>query len=145
MFLSMPEFQFKVPEPLGAPGATFSRALTLATHAAWFVLSVRGRTRDASRESFLIAWDADVAHALETSDAELVSLMLVAPGAAGWVSRCVKEVWHATDPKEPETPAILMVDENGDEYSGFFMERAIDFRRDRLVARVGDPRVDDLH
>lgn len=145
MFVSMPEFQFRVPEALGAPGATFSRALTIATHAAWFILSVRPRTQDAPRETFLIAWDADVAHALETSDTDLESLMLVAPRAGGWVSKYVREVWRATDPEDPASPAVLMVDAEGNEYAGYFMDRAVGFQRDRLIARVADAQVDGLH
>lgn len=136
MFLSMPEFQFKVPEALSTPGATFSRAMGLATNAAWYVVCVRPRDPERHRESFVVAWDSDVAHIIETMEADLESLMFVAPGRAGWSAKQIVEVWRATNPADESNPAILMIAEDGVEHSGYFMERVEGFQRGCLVGRV---------
>jgi hypothetical protein len=139
MFVSMPQFQLHVPAPLAAPGAFYARAMSLSSHAAWFVLTVRTAGPEPSIETFLLAWDSDVVSVLRTSPATLESLMFVAPQRsgrnAGWVSERIVEVWEATDPSD-SSECVLMVTEDGQEHSGFFMEASNGIKRGQLVAKV---------
>jgi hypothetical protein len=102
---------------------------------------VRSREPDALLDTFLLAWDKDVVSAVTTLDADLQSLLFVAPhmrgSKRGWFSRQIREVWSATDPAEPDNPTVVFVGEDGHDYAGLFMDRARGFVRDRLVARVG--------
>jgi len=143
MFVSLPEYKFFVPPEIAPPDATYWRTLGISTCAAWFVLSVRSREPDAVLDTFLLAWDSDVADSVRSMgvDVDVEGLMFVAPRMRGrkrgWFSRDVVEIWHATDPSDPDSKCILMVGQDGHEYAGFFMDRARGFVRDRLVARVG--------
>lgn len=140
MFVSMPEFQFHVPEPLAAPGAFYARAMSLSTHAAWFVLTIRLPEPDPLAETFLLAWDTDVVDALKTSPGKLESLLFVAPQRAGrryrWIAREIAEVWEATDPSD-ESECVLMITEDGAEHSGYFMDPAKGLQRRQFIARTG--------
>jgi hypothetical protein len=141
MFVSMPEYQFHIPAEIAPPDATYWRTLGISTCAAWFVLSVRSREPDALLDTFLLAWDTDVVSAVTTLDADVESLLYVAPHVRGrkrgWFSRQIREIWEGSDPQEPENPCVLFVGEDGLDYAGLFMDRARGFVRDRLVARVG--------
>jgi hypothetical protein len=141
MFVSMPEYQFYIPPEIAPPDATYWRTLGISTCAAWFVLSVRSREPDALLDTFLLAWDTDVVSAVATLDVDLESLLVVAPHVRGkkrgWFSRQIREIWHATDPAEPENPAVIFVGDDGRDYAGILMDQARGFVRDRLVARVG--------
>jgi len=141
MFVSMPEYQLCIPPEIAPPDATYWRTLGISTCAAWFVLSVRSREPDALLDTFLLAWDTDVVSAVTTLDVELESLLYVAPHVRGrkrgWFSRQIREIWSATDPAEPENPALIFVGEDGRDYAGIFMDQASGLIRNRLVARVG--------
>lgn len=141
MFVSMPEYQFYIPPEIAPPHATYWRTLGISTRTAWFVLSVRSREPETLLDTFLLAWDKDVVGAVTSLNADVVSLLFVAPHARGeergWFSRQIREIWEATDPAEPENPCILFVGEDGRDYAGLFMDQARGFVRDRLVARVG--------
>ena len=139
MFVSMPEFQFHVPEPLAAPGAFYARAMSLSTHAAWFVLTIRMPEPDPVAETFLLAWDVDVVGALKTSPGKLESLLFVAPQRVGrkyrWVTKHIVELWEATDARD-DSECVLMVAEDGQEHSGYFMERVKGVKRRQLIAKT---------
>ncbi len=141
MFVSMPEYRFSMPLKISLPDAMYWRTLGISTCAAWFVLSVRTREPDAIPDTFLLAWDSDVVGAVTSLDADVESLLFVAPHVRGrkrgWFSRQIREIWSATDPTEPEIPAMIFVGEDGRDYAGLFMDRARGFVRDRLVAQVG--------
>jgi len=141
MFVSMPEYQFYIPPEIAPPDATYWRTLGISTCAAWFVLSVRSREPDALLDTFLLAWDTDVVDAVTSLDADVKSLLFVAPHVRGrkrgWLSRQIREIWAATDPTEPENSAVNFVGEDGHDYAGLFMDRTRGFVRERLVARVG--------
>jgi hypothetical protein len=141
MFVSMPEYQFFIPPEIAPPDATYWRTLGISTCAAWFVVTLRSREPEALPDTFLLAWDTDVVSAVTSLDADLESLLFVAPHVRGrkrgWFSRQIKEMWHAADPAEPENPAVVFVGEDGLDYTGLFMDRARGFILDRLVARVG--------
>ncbi len=139
MFVSMPEYKFFVPPELSAPGAAFWRSLGLSTQAAWYVITLRPRHKNAMVETFLLAWDRDIPGALESLDADLVALLFVAPhvgtGHHGWFSRQIAEVWEGTDPDD-ENPCVILVDQEGVAHSGYFMERGRSLKRERLIARA---------
>ncbi len=139
MFVSMPDFQFHVPEPLGVPGASYSRAMALSTHAAWFVLTVRMTGPDQSPETFLLSWDFDVVGVLKSSQGKLESLLFVAPQRIGrryrWVTKHIVELWEAIDPSD-ESACVLMVAEDGQEHSGYFMEADKGVKRGKLIAKT---------
>ncbi len=141
MFVSMPEYQFYIPPEIAPPDATYWRTLGISTCAAWFVVTLRSREPEALPDTFLLAWDTDVASALTSLDADLDSLLFVAPHVRGrkrgWFSRQIREVWEGSDPLEPENGSVVFVGEDGCDYAGLFMERAHGFVRHRLVARVG--------
>ena len=137
MFVSMPEYEFPVPKQLAIPGAFYSRAMTLTTHAAWFVLAMRTLEAEPILETFVLAWDTDVANVLETSGRKFESLMFVAPqrveGQYRWASKQIVEVWRATD-LDDDSECVLMLAEDGQEHSGFFMEAKSKTQRRELVA-----------
>jgi hypothetical protein len=139
MFVSMPAFRFHVPEGLGHPDAFYARAMALSTHAAWFVLAVRLPEPEPVVETFLMAWDADVVGVLNSSPGKLESLLFVAPQRRGrtlrWVTKHVCEVWEATDLND-ESECIVMVTEDGQEHSGYFMETPKRIKRGKLIAKV---------
>lgn len=139
MFVSLPEYKFFIPPEIAPPDATYWRTLGISTCAAWFVVTLRSREPEALPDTFLLAWDTDVVSALTSLDAELDSLLFVAPHVRGrkrgWFSRPVREIWAAIDPAE--NPCVLFVGEDGQDYAGLFMDRARGLVRERLVARVG--------
>ncbi len=143
MFVSMPEFQFPVPAPLGIPGAFYARAMTWSSSAAWFVLTLRYPEAQGS-QTCLLAWDTDVADVIASGGGQLESLLFVALKSAGkrrgWSTTQIAEVWEASDPDDEGGRRILMVSEDGQEYSGFFMELATGLQRKKLIARTRSAR-----
>ncbi len=141
MFVSMPEYKFYVPPEIAPPEATYWRTLGLSVNAAWFVLSVRAKVPDALLDTFLLVWDRDVVDAIASMDAEVESLLVVAPHVSGrrngWFSKQIKEIWEGTDLADRDNRCVVMVGEDDVEYAGLFMEEAAAVKRDRLVARVG--------
>lgn len=139
MFVSLPEYQFHVPEELAAPGAFYARALSLSTHAAWFVLTLRLPEPNPVLETFLLAWDTDAADALKTAPGQLESLMFVAPQRVGrsyrWVTKDIAEVWRARDPAD-DSECVLMIADDGSEHSGYFMAPAKGLECREFVART---------
>lgn len=139
MFVSMPEFQLHVPEPLAPPGAFFARAMSLSTHSAWYVLSIRMPEPDSYNETFLLAWDTDVVGALRSSPGKLESLLFIAPKRVGrryrWVAKDIVEIWEATDPSD-DSECVLMIGEDGMEHSGYFMDASKGLKRREFVART---------
>ena len=139
MFVSMPEFEFHVPAPLAAPGTFHARAMAVSTHTAWFVLTIRMSEPEPSCETFVLAWDVDVVSVLKSSPGELESLLFVAPHRVArkfrWVTKQVVEIWEATDPSD-DSECVLMVAEDGQEHSGYFMERASGLTRRQFVAKT---------
>jgi len=87
-----------------------------------------------------MAWDTDVVDALASLDSDLVSLLFVAPHVTGkrrgMYSKQITEIWEGPDPENEGNNRVVMVGEDGVEYSGFFMEQGTPIRRERLVARV---------
>ena len=142
MFVSMPEFQLRIPKPLAKPGAFYARAMALSTHAAWFVLTVAINEPEPSTETFILSWDIDVAEVLKTAPGRLESLLFVAPRRTGrrtsWATKHIVELWEATDPSD-DSECILMVAEDGQEHSGYFMEPSQGVTRNRLIAQVPRP------
>ena len=140
-FVSLPEYKFDVPPEIAPPDATYWRTLGLSTRAAWFVVTLRSRKPEALPDTFLLAWDTDVVSALTSLDAELQSLLFVAPHVRGrkrgWFSKPIREIWSAIDPAQPENPCVLFVGEDGRDYGGLFMEQVRGLVRSRLIARVG--------
>jgi hypothetical protein len=140
MFVSMPEYRFLVPPALSQPGATYWRSVGLTTTAAWFVLTIRPRAPRAPTQSFLLAWDTDVAKALSTLDADMEGLLFIAPvlrkDQRGWHSKRITEVWAGANPEQDLTECVILVGEDGVDYSGDFMEPAKNLTRSRLIAKV---------
>ena len=140
MFVSLPDYKFYIPPGLALPDATYWRCLGLSTSSAWYVLTLRQRIPDAGLQTFLLMWDTDIADAISSLDADLEGLLVVAPYVSGkqsgWFSTQVKEVWEGTDPLDDDNPCIVFVDEEGKDYSGFFMQQAGRIKRSRLITRV---------
>jgi len=144
----MPEFQFHVPKGQGAPGAFYARAMALSTHAAWYILTLRIKEPEPTSETFLLAWDFDALGVIRTSAGVLESLLFVAPRRIGrnniWVTKHIVEVWEATDPSD-NSDCVLMVADDGQEHSGYFMEPSTGVKRRQLVAKTaaaGERRLD---
>ena len=142
MFVSMPAFRFHVPKGLGHPDAFYARAMSLSTQSAWFVLAIRLPEPEPVVETFLLAWDADVVGVLNSSPGKLESLLFVAPQRRGrtlrWVTKHVCELWEATDLSD-DSECVLMVAEDGQEHSGYFMATPKSVRRGKLIATVPKP------
>lgn len=142
MFVSMPEFKFEVPAQLAKPGAFYARAMTLSSHSAWFIVTLRFKAPEPTTETFLLVWDTDVASVICTAapEAELMALMFATPhrggNTHGWQTKDIAEVWEATNPAEEDEHCILMVAEDGTEHSGYFMERCSGLKRTKLIART---------
>jgi len=141
MFVSMPEYQFEVPPALAPANAKYWRSLSISTSAAWFVLAIRSRDAQAVSHTFLLAWDVDLVHVVKSQDVLIESLMFVGQHVRGpnrgWFSQNIREIWEATHSAEADNPCVVLVDENGLERSGPFMDPTSGMVRDRLVARVG--------
>jgi hypothetical protein len=141
MFVSMPEYQFEVPPALAPANAKYWRSLSISTNAAWFVLTVRSRDPQAVPDTFLLAWDIDLVNVVKSRDVVIESLMFVAQHVRGpnrgWFSQQIREIWEATDTAEGDNPCVVLVDENGLDRTGPFMDLTSGMVRDRLVARVG--------
>ena len=137
MFVSLPEYRLHVPAPLASPDASYWRSLALSTNAPWFVLNVRLKRPDTLIDTFLLAWDTDLIDAIKSSDVEVQSLLLVSRTneRSGWTPIEIQEIWEATDP-EDESTSVLLVDAQAREYSGHFMQPAVNVRRIRMVAKI---------
>lgn len=140
MFVTVPDYEFHVPPQLAPPGAKFWRALGISVHAAWFVLTVRPKVPDALLDTFFLTWDTDVVDAVASLDAEVRSLICVAPrvndGAGVWRATQIREIWEGTHPAS-DGRSILFVGEDGRDYAGLFFEPVVKAVRSQLVARVG--------
>jgi hypothetical protein len=146
MFASLPEHHFPMPAGLAVPGAVYARTMSLTTHAAWYVLTVRFLEDDLTAQTFLLAWDTDVADAIRTGQGhvEVESLMFVTPTHADsqirWQCKQVTEIWSATDPADDDREYILMVTEDGQEHSGYFMSSENKLKRQALLAHTCPPK-----
>jgi hypothetical protein len=143
MFASLSEYQVHIPAPLGAPGASYTRAMALATNAAWFVLTLRMKGPDGLCETYLLSWDQDVVNVIKTAPGILEALLFVSPkwrgGKHHWVTKQISEVWEATDSRNDDEACVLMVGADGREYTGYFMAAARGVKRQALVAKVREP------
>jgi hypothetical protein len=106
MFQSLPQYEFPMPEGLGAPGSKHWRAVEMTLHMPWFLLTVEhvAEEDDEVRMSYTlcIAWDTDLADALKTIDTNrvrgLVAMMPAWASSSGqWSSRQIAEVWLSTN------------------------------------------------
>ena len=140
MFISMPESKFDVPSRLAVPGASYWRSLALTTSAAWYVLTVRPRDPKLPVLTFLLAWDDDIPDAISSVNADITDLLYVASeqaaGGHGWYSRRIGEIWEGANPIEGNDPCVILVGEDGVEYSGPFMTADRGAIRTRLIARI---------
>jgi len=139
MFVSLPPYEFNVPAEIAPPGARYWRSLGMSVNAAWFLLTVRLRTPERLRDSFLIAWDFDLVDALATLDADPVALMCIAPDSRRrglpWKAVPIHEIWTAASPLEGKNTCILFVGADGKEYSGLLFDQARLIVRQELIAR----------
>jgi hypothetical protein len=139
MFVSMPDFQFKVPSPLAPHGAKFWRSLGVSTRTPWFLLTVRSRSQELFIDTFLLAWDSDVVDTIKSLDAELESLFCLAPCRSGqgngWTTRKLQEIWSVAPATEGGSD-LLFVDADGHEFSGMFFEPSVGAVRRELIARA---------
>ena len=141
MFVSLPQYKFHVPAGLADPGASYWRALSVSTSAAWFVMSLRERQKDALSTTVLLAWDTDIGDAIRSmGEVDVESVLVVASHvqgeSRGWFSKQITEIWEASDPRNPGFPCVLFVGEDGTEYSGHFLQDGARVKRARLIARV---------
>jgi hypothetical protein len=106
MFISLPEYEFHMPDCFGEPGSRHWRVVEISLHAPWFVLTVEHldpKDNDVRMSSTLcIAWDTDLADAIKAIGASrvlgLTAMMPAWSSATGqWSSRPITEVWVNTD------------------------------------------------
>ena len=139
MFVTLPEYRFPVPSGLFPPGARHWRTVELSMNTAWFALTIRRNVPDTGTETFLLVWDTDLVDAIAALDAEVLSLLCLAPAMSGrergWRSIRVREIWDAAQ-TDDGSPCILFIDEDGGEYAGLFFDKIQGAVRDRLLVRV---------
>lgn len=139
MFVSLPEYEFHVPAEIAPPRAKYWRTLGLSVNSAWFLLTVRLRTPERLRESFLVVWDSDLVDALATLDADPLALLCIAPNTRSrglpWRAVPIQEIWRATSSSEDENECILFVGIDGKEYTGLLLDEARRIVRQELIAR----------
>jgi hypothetical protein len=102
MFLSLPQYEFQMPEGLAAPGSRYWRAVEMTLHMPWFLLTVEHVDAEDKevRMSYTLclAWDTDLTDAIRAIDASrvrgLVAMMPAWASPTGqWSSRQITEVW----------------------------------------------------
>ena len=140
MFVSRPEYQFPVSPEFAPPDVKYWHSLELSANTAWFVLSVRPRYPDALLETLVLALDTDVVDAVASLDADVESLLCIAPHvrgkSQGWFCRQISEIWEGVAPENSGKRCVILVDEAGLERSGIIMDCEFGMERKRLVARV---------
>ncbi len=124
MFLSLPQYEFQVPQGLVEPGSKHWRVVEMPLHAPWFLLTVAHPDPvDAGfgmSHTLCIAWELDLAEALQSIEANrvrgLVAMMPAWSSPTGqWSSRTVTEVWLNTD----ETGKfVTFIDAIGEKFDG---------------------------
>ncbi|MDR7269868.1 hypothetical protein J2X20_002526 [Pelomonas saccharophila] len=106
MFLSLPQYEFPMPEGLAEPGSKHWRAMEMTLHVPWFLLTLEHvdlEGRDlATNYTLCIAWETDLADVIKTIGAShvrgLVAMMPAWASPTGqWSSRQITEVWLRTD------------------------------------------------
>lgn len=106
MFLSLPQYEFQVPQGLGEPGSRHWRVVEMPLHAPWFLLTVAHPDPEGDglgmSYTLCIAWELDLAEALQAIEADrvrgLVAMMPAWSSPTGqWSSRQISEVWLDTD------------------------------------------------
>ena len=125
MFLSLPQYEFQVPQGLAEPGSKHWRVVEIPLHAPWFLLTVsypdpEGASLGMSY-TLCIAWELDLAEALQSIEANRVrSLVAMMPAWSSptgqWSSRTVAEVWLDTD---ATGRFVTFIDTSGERFDGW--------------------------
>lgn len=124
VFLSLPQYEFQVPQGLGEPGSKHWRVVEMPLHAPWFLLTVEHPDPDGDglgmSYTLCIAWEQDLAEALKAIDAKRVrGLVAMMPGWASptgqWSSRQVTEVWLEAD---DNGRFVTLMDDSGAVFDG---------------------------
>lgn len=106
MFLSLPQYEFPMPEGLNVPGGKHWRVVEMTLHSPWFLLTVErpdpGDLGWKPTHTLCIAWDTDLADAIKAVDAaSMRGLVAMIPAWASptgqWCSREINEVWLRSD------------------------------------------------
>jgi hypothetical protein len=143
MFLSLPQYEFPVPEGLVEPGGKHWRVVEMPLHAPWYLLTVEQPPSDdvdwAPTHTLCIAWETDLADAIQTVDAARVrGLVAMIPAWASptgqWSSRQICEVWLDTS---EAGKVVTLLDAAGKTVdAGSFMEPAKDKPAGELLLRL---------
>lgn len=140
MFVTMPQYEFAFPLDLTSAGDKYWRMIGTTLHSALYIVTVRGSAEHGILETFIVAWDHDVAQALGKIGGALHSLVCIAPnsdaGGRSWTAVPLEEVWWAENSSESGGRQALFVGADGAEYSGLFGERTFGAKRLALVASV---------
>lgn len=106
MFLSLPQYEFPMPEGLNVPGGKHWRVVEMPLHSPWFLLTVeRPDPSDLGwkpTHTLCIAWETDLADAIKAVEAKSVrGLVAMIPAWASptgqWSSQEINEVWLHSD------------------------------------------------
>lgn len=124
MFLSLPQYEFQVPQGLGEPGSKHWRVVEMPLHAPWFLLTVAHPDPEGDglgmSYTLCIAWELDLAEALKAIEVKRVrGLVAMMPGWASptgqWSSRQILEVRLDAD----ETGRyVTLMDASGEAFDG---------------------------
>jgi hypothetical protein len=102
MFVSLPQYEYPVPEGLAALGSKHWRVVQMRLHIPWFLLTVEhvDAEDDEVRMGYTlcIAWETDLADAIKNIESSRVrGLVAMIPAWASpsgqWTSRQITEVW----------------------------------------------------
>lgn len=143
MFLSLPQYEFPMPEGLGAPGSRHWRAVEMTLHMPWFLLTVEhvAEEDEEVRLSYTlcIAWETDLADAIKTLDTtRVLGLVAMMPAWASptgqWSSRQITEVWLSSN---DDGTFVTLSDVSGERFdAGIRGEPAPDVSEGELILRL---------
>lgn len=120
-------------------GAKFWRSVCLSGMATVYVMTVSSRTNRKAQSTLLLARDLDVVDALESMDANLVSLLCLVPAYPEMTSMdaiAISEVWTGVDLSDGEQRG-LFIDDRGVQRSGALLLPNEGVAQERLIARIG--------
>ena len=140
MFISLPDYEARIPKALLPPLAQCWRALSLSLNTPWFVMSARFDDERDFINTFLLSTDRDVVSFIDSLNGDVTSLLCLVPPLVGeqvdWQAHAIREIWTASDPEESGGECVVFVADDGSEISGIYGLQESIKRRRKLLAKI---------
>lgn len=144
MFVSLPHYEFPIPDGLKQPGSQHWRMIELTLQAPWFLLSVEADTEEPDlrmTRTLCIAWDTDLVDLIRSLDATRVKgIVCMVPAwqspTGHWASRVVREVWMC---QSDAGQSVSLRDEAGESFDCGLVPAHVEPIERELMLRVPEP------